>query len=166
MYSGSERETARWKTLTNPLSYSAWPAKMKRFFQKWDNPTSFCLFSSFSHYNFNNTKWKSVDGVLGIHTRGCWQNHWARQIHLFRATCRLRFQNFFISKPATFHSKNLCEYFIRRNACRQAFVSGQFKHRPDREDLHPNRSRAKVVERDPKVLLGLCRWRCREGVRC
>ena len=35
-------------------------------------PTSFCLFSSFSHsyYNFNNTNWKRVDGVLGIWTRG------------------------------------------------------------------------------------------------
>ena len=31
-------------------------------------PASFCLFSLFSHYNFNN--WKSIDGVLGIRTRG------------------------------------------------------------------------------------------------
>ena len=31
----------------------------------------FCLFSSFSHYNFNNTNWKSISGVLGIRTRGC-----------------------------------------------------------------------------------------------
>ena len=31
---------------------------------------SFCLFSLFSWYNFNNTNWKSVDGVLGIQTRG------------------------------------------------------------------------------------------------
>ena len=30
----------------------------------------FCLFSSFSHYNFNNTNWKSIDGVLGFRTRG------------------------------------------------------------------------------------------------
>ena len=33
-------------------------------------PASFCLFSSFSHYNFNNTNWKSLDGVLGIWTHG------------------------------------------------------------------------------------------------
>ena len=33
-------------------------------------PASFCLFSFFSHYIFNNTKWKSIDGVLGIQTRG------------------------------------------------------------------------------------------------
>ena len=32
-------------------------------------PASFCLFSSFSRYNFN-TNWKSIDGVLGIRTRG------------------------------------------------------------------------------------------------
>ena len=31
---------------------------------------SFCLFSSFPRYNFNNTKWNSIDGVLGIWTRG------------------------------------------------------------------------------------------------
>ena len=30
----------------------------------------FCLFSFFSSYNFNNTNWKSIDGVLGIGTRG------------------------------------------------------------------------------------------------
>ena len=34
-------------------------------------PASFWLFSSFSRYNFNNTNWKSVDGVLGLQTRGC-----------------------------------------------------------------------------------------------
>ena len=33
-------------------------------------PASFCLFTSFSHYNFNNTNWKSLDGVLGIWTLG------------------------------------------------------------------------------------------------
>ena len=33
--------------------------------------TLFLLFSSFSHYNFNNTNWKSTDGVLGIRTRSC-----------------------------------------------------------------------------------------------
>ena len=31
-------------------------------------PASFCLFLSFSHYNFNNASLKSVDGVLGIRT--------------------------------------------------------------------------------------------------
>ena len=31
-------------------------------------PASFCLFSSFSHYNFKLKE--SVDGVLGIRTRG------------------------------------------------------------------------------------------------
>ena len=30
----------------------------------------FCLFLFFSSYNFNNTNWKSIDGVLGIGTRG------------------------------------------------------------------------------------------------
>ena len=35
-------------------------------------PASFYLFSSFSHYNLNNTNWKSVDGVLGIWTRSRW----------------------------------------------------------------------------------------------
>ena len=34
------------------------------------SPASFCLFSSFSHYNFNNTSWKRIDGVLGIWTQG------------------------------------------------------------------------------------------------
>ena len=33
-------------------------------------PASFCLFSSFSHCNFNNTNWKSVDSAHGIWTRG------------------------------------------------------------------------------------------------
>ena len=33
--------------------------------------TLFLLFSSFSHYNFNNTNWKSTDGVLGIRTSSC-----------------------------------------------------------------------------------------------
>ena len=33
-------------------------------------PASFCLFSFFSHYNFNNTNWKSIDGVLEIQTWG------------------------------------------------------------------------------------------------
>ena len=28
----------------------------------------FCLISSFPHYSFNNTNWKSIDGVLGIRT--------------------------------------------------------------------------------------------------
>ena len=32
-------------------------------------PASFCLDSFFSHYNFNNTNWKSIDCVLGIQTR-------------------------------------------------------------------------------------------------
>ena len=32
-------------------------------------PASFCIFSFFSHYNFN-TNWKSIDGALGIQTRG------------------------------------------------------------------------------------------------
>ena len=30
---------------------------------------SFCLLSSFSHYNFNNTNWKSVDGVRDTNSR-------------------------------------------------------------------------------------------------
>ena len=33
-------------------------------------PACFCLFLLFSRYNFNNTNWKSVDGVLGIRTQG------------------------------------------------------------------------------------------------
>ena len=33
-------------------------------------PASFCLFSSFSHYNFNNTNGKGIDGVLEILTCG------------------------------------------------------------------------------------------------
>ena len=35
----------------------------------WPLPASFHLFLSFSHYNFNNTNGKSIDGVLGIRTR-------------------------------------------------------------------------------------------------
>ena len=31
----------------------------------------FCLFSSFTHYNFNNTNSKSIDGVLWIWTYSC-----------------------------------------------------------------------------------------------
>ena len=39
-------------------------------FFKWVNPgLFFVLFLFFSCYNFN-TNWKSVDGVLGIRTRG------------------------------------------------------------------------------------------------
>ena len=34
-------------------------------------PASFCLFSSFSHYNFNYSNWKSLGGVLGIRTQDC-----------------------------------------------------------------------------------------------
>ena len=51
-------------------------------------PASFCLFSFFSRYNFN-TNWKSIDGVLGIQTRGrrmvgadetteLWQPRWSK----------------------------------------------------------------------------------------
>ena len=41
------------------------------FFKKiWPIPASLCIFSSFSHHNFNNTNWKSVDGALGIWTFG------------------------------------------------------------------------------------------------
>ena len=40
------------------------------FFKNGPIPASFCLFSYFSHYNFNNTNWKSIDGVLGIRTHG------------------------------------------------------------------------------------------------
>ena len=41
------------------------------FFINGPIPAPFWLFSSFSHYNFNNTNWKSVDGVQGIWTCGC-----------------------------------------------------------------------------------------------
>ena len=34
-------------------------------------PASFFIFLSFSHYNFNNTKYKSIVGVLGIRTPSC-----------------------------------------------------------------------------------------------
>ena len=40
------------------------------FFKKWPIQPSFCVFSSFSHHNFNNTNWKSLDGELGIWTLG------------------------------------------------------------------------------------------------
>jgi len=39
------------------------------FFKNGPIPASFRLFSLFSRYNFN-TNWKSIDGVLGIWTRG------------------------------------------------------------------------------------------------
>ena len=42
----------------------------KTWVKNWPIPASFYLFSSFSHYNFNNTNWKNCDGVLGIWTRG------------------------------------------------------------------------------------------------
>ena len=41
--------------------------------QKFKNgpiPASFCLFPFFFDRNFNNTNWKSIDGVLEIQTRG------------------------------------------------------------------------------------------------
>ena len=44
--------------------------KFSFFFKKWSFSGLFCVFSSFSHYNFNNTYWKSLDGVLGFWTRG------------------------------------------------------------------------------------------------
>ena len=37
---------------------------------KWANLGLFCLFLSFSHYNFNQTNWKNIDGMLGIRIRG------------------------------------------------------------------------------------------------
>ena len=40
------------------------------FLKKGQSRPLFCLFSSFSHYNFSNTNRKSVVGVLGIRTRG------------------------------------------------------------------------------------------------
>ena len=40
------------------------------YFKNGPNPASFCFFMSFSRYNFNNTNWKSIDGVLGMQTRG------------------------------------------------------------------------------------------------
>ena len=43
----------------------AWETLLKN----WPILASFCLFSFFSHYNFN-TNWKSIDGVLGIRTWG------------------------------------------------------------------------------------------------
>ena len=42
----------------------------KVFLKNGPIPASFCLFSSFSLYNFNNTNWKSIDGVLGTQTSG------------------------------------------------------------------------------------------------
>ena len=39
------------------------------FLKNWPIPASFCLFLFFSCYNFNRN-WKSVNGVLGIQTRG------------------------------------------------------------------------------------------------
>ena len=41
------------------------------FWKKWANPGLFRLCLSFSHYNFNDTNWKSIDGGLGIQTSGC-----------------------------------------------------------------------------------------------
>ena len=41
------------------------------FFKNGPITASFCLFTLFSRYNFNNTNWKKLDGVLGIRTRGC-----------------------------------------------------------------------------------------------
>jgi len=47
------------------------------FFLKWANPGLLtCLFLFFSHYNFYNTNWKSIDGVLGIWT---WGRRWKAQ---------------------------------------------------------------------------------------
>ena len=43
---------------------------MRKLIKNGPIPASFCLFPSFSSYNFNNTNWKIVDGVLGIQTRG------------------------------------------------------------------------------------------------
>ena len=40
------------------------------FFKMGQFRPLFCLFSSFSHYNFNNTKLKKHYGELGIQTRG------------------------------------------------------------------------------------------------
>ena len=36
------------------------------FLQKWANPGLFCIFLSFSHYNFNNTNLKKCRWVVGI----------------------------------------------------------------------------------------------------
>ena len=41
------------------------------FFKMGQSRPVFCLFSFFSCCNFNNTNWKSIDGVLGIQTWGC-----------------------------------------------------------------------------------------------
>ena len=46
------------------------------FFKKGQSRPLICLFSFFSHYNFNTT-WKSIDGVLWIRTRGRKRNHGA-----------------------------------------------------------------------------------------
>ena len=40
------------------------------YLKNGQDPASFCLFSSYSHCNFNNTNLKSIDGVLGIRTNG------------------------------------------------------------------------------------------------
>ena len=40
-------------------------------------PASFCLFLCISHYNFNNTNSKSIDGVLGPQNGRRSRNHWA-----------------------------------------------------------------------------------------
>ena len=51
-------------------SKNSWEFPPNIFLKMGQSRPLFCLFSSFSHYNFNNTNWKSVDGVLGIWTRG------------------------------------------------------------------------------------------------
>ena len=65
------------KVISNFESYDEnkkkiWTGKEQVYFLKNNGPipSSFCLFSSFSHYNFNNTNWKSVDSVVGIQTGG------------------------------------------------------------------------------------------------
>ena len=51
-------------------SIMAKESQLLHSFKNLPIPASFCLFLSFSHYNFDYTNERNVDGVLRILTRG------------------------------------------------------------------------------------------------
>ena len=62
--------SSNWATTTARVFILKWSIPCT-FVYKLAYPAYFCLFSSFSNYNFNNINEKSIDGVLEIWTRGC-----------------------------------------------------------------------------------------------
>ena len=90
---------------------------------------SFCLFSSFSSYNFNNTNWKSIDVVLGIQT-------WGRRMVGADETTELPPLNVFLVTTFTFaiwrYAASSISGFLKQNIWKKYLLQkcGKFMGQP------------------------------------